>query len=166
MKLIKPDKPKEVGELTEAIVASVVLAKGMCPSVPIGDNLPYDMIIDYGGLLKCQIKTGWMNNGCVEFNTARSRLNTKGSYKRQYTANDVDLFIVYCYETDKVYVTPNMGRRRGMLLRVDKPKSNTPNILYAEYFEISEFIKAFEEKGKVELPKLGEAFKGWLRAKI
>ena len=62
------------------------------------------MVIDVGGrFLRAQCKTGRLRGGVVRFNTASTRANTLRAFTTPYDADQIDLFLIYCPETDRVY---------------------------------------------------------------
>ncbi len=95
---------KEKGELVEQIVITEFLKLGVPVSKTIGDNQPYDIIIDLKGkLYKVQIRAGWKQNNTLKVSFQSSRMNTKVDYK--ITNKDkVDLYVTYCFENEKCYV--------------------------------------------------------------
>jgi hypothetical protein len=71
--------------------------------VPFGTNHRYDLAIDTGRrFLRVQCKTGRLRNGRICFRTASTRANTLRAFTRAYDG-EIDLFLVYCPETDRVY---------------------------------------------------------------
>jgi len=56
------------GNVSELKVATAYVEAGFAVSAPIGGGAPYDLIVDTGErLLKAQVKTGRLRNGCVIF---------------------------------------------------------------------------------------------------
>jgi hypothetical protein len=95
--------PADVGLRTEAIVLAALVRRGYRVLTPFGTNQRYDVAIDVGDrILRAQCKTGRLRRGAVLFQARSIRSNTRRSYWRGYE-DDVDLFFVYCPETDRVY---------------------------------------------------------------
>jgi len=120
------NNPKVKGELTEQKIITRLMELGKVVSVPVGDNQPYDLLVDgTHKFFRVQCKTGRLDgNGCVAFNTCSSRVNTKGSYKKYYDGL-IDVFIVYCYENDEYYtIDINEAPKGTMVLRIDFPLNN------------------------------------------
>jgi PD-(D/E)XK endonuclease len=67
------------GNMSELRVATAYAEAGFAVSMPLGGGAPYDLIVDTGKrLLKAQVKTGRLRNGCVIFPMQRhSEHNTK-----------------------------------------------------------------------------------------
>lgn len=114
---MKPHKIK--GDKTEAIILAELIKKGYNVSIPFGENQRYDLIIDMNGVLeRIQCKTGRVENGYVRFNTSSSTHNKRTNYK-----NQIEAFIVYCFELDKLYYIPiDKATVSDMRLRFIKPK--------------------------------------------
>ena len=128
---------KQIGLITEQKVIVKLLELGYIVSKVIGDNAPYDVVIERDSiLLRAQIKSGRYRNGCVLFNTVAYRLNTKGSYISNYIGR-ADIFIIYCQELE-IYLSVLVlacPSKSGMAFRVDKPKNNQrANVHYYQNF--------------------------------
>jgi hypothetical protein len=109
---------KAVGELSEGIVLAELLKLGFSASLPFGNNQRYDLLVDDGSnIWKVQVKTGRLRSGGVYFNTAS--LNAFTSVRTTY-AGQIDVFCVYCPDTQSVYVVPvgEVGAS-NMKLRID-----------------------------------------------
>ena len=95
---------KAKGEISEGLVIAHLLKLGYSISMPFGDNQRYDLIVDDGGRLwRAQVKTGRFRRGCVIFNCVSLNAFTQQrfSYRGQ-----IDTFLVYCPDIDKVYWVP------------------------------------------------------------
>jgi hypothetical protein len=96
--------PVDVGERSEAIIFAELVKRGHQVLIPHGTNHRYDIVIDVGGqFLRAQCKTGRLRKGTIIFATASSRANTLRAYTKPYDADQIDLFLIYCPETDRVY---------------------------------------------------------------
>jgi hypothetical protein len=100
------DHPVDIGLRTEAIVLAALVRRGYRVLTPFGTNQRYDLAIDMGDrFLRAQCKTGRLRQGTIIFAVRSVRSNTRRTFFRGYE-NDIDLFIVYCPETDGIYVIP------------------------------------------------------------
>ena len=128
---------KAIGEISEGAVLAYLLQSGYAVSIPFGNNQRYDMIIDDGeNLIKAQVKTGRLVNGCLAFNVASvngftgARTNYKGS---------ADIFLVYYPVNGKVYRIPvNDCGSSEVRLRIAAPNGvNSPRstIRWAKDYE-------------------------------
>ncbi len=166
MKFRKPAHPKAVGELTEQIVSVYLIDKEVKVSKPFGDNLPYDFILDvYGELIKVQVKTARPkkhSTNVIEYNTISTRVNAKGNYKKYYTEGDIDLFLIYSYEVDEVYVMSNCGLRSRGTFNLEYPcTGQKSNIRLAENFTLDKFLSSLNICSLEECLKKGKTYSGW-----
>lgn len=128
--------PKAVGETSEAVILAALIKRGWSVSIPFGNNQRYDMIVDSGGRLsRVQCKTGRVANGCVVF----SPNSTNGfTGKRTGYTDQVETFLVYCPEIDKIYAVPvNRVTEASGSLRIAPCESGKakPNTKWATEFE-------------------------------
>jgi hypothetical protein len=96
--------PVDVGERSEAIILAELVKRGHRVLIPYGTNHRYDLVINVGGrFLRAQCKTGRLRDGVIRFNTVSTRINTVRTYITPYDADQIDLFLIYCPDTDRVY---------------------------------------------------------------
>jgi PD-(D/E)XK endonuclease len=96
--------PVDVGERSEAIILAELVKRGHRVLVPYGTNHRYDLVIDTGTrFLRAQCKTGRLRQGVIKFNTASTRANTLRAYTKPYNSGQIELFLIYCPETERVY---------------------------------------------------------------
>jgi PD-(D/E)XK endonuclease len=94
----------DVGQRSEAIILAELVKRGHRVLLPYGVNHRYDLVIDAGDrYLRAQCKTGRLRDGVIHFNTASVRVNTRRTFITPYDAEQIDLFLIYCPETDRVY---------------------------------------------------------------
>jgi hypothetical protein len=116
--------PVDVGTRTEALILSELARRGYKVLVPFGHNSPYDLVLDIEGVFwRVQCKTGRLRDGCVIFHAQSIRSNTRETVLRDYK-DDVELFVVYCAETNGIYAVPidEVTQSQGTL-RID-PAAN------------------------------------------
>src|SRR5918992_3967653 len=96
--------PVDVGERSEAIIFAELVKRGHEVLIPYGTNHRYDLVINVGGrFLRAQCKTGRLREGVILFNTVSTRVNTTRTFITPYDADQIDLFLIYCPDTDRVY---------------------------------------------------------------
>ena len=128
--------PKAVGEMSEAKILVAVMEKGFIPSIPFGNNQRYDLLLDDGQtVLRAQCKTGWLDAGAITF-----AVSSKNGFtgKRTHYKGQVDVFLVYSPDLNKVYKVPvSLAPESQMRLRVDQPKlrGNKSTVHWAKDFE-------------------------------
>lgn len=99
--------PKAIGDRTTLAVMQALQTTGYAVSVPFGENVRYDLVIDDGERLRrVQCKTGRLRNGAIRFATC----SCYGHHARPQQARrdylGVDCFAVHCPETSGVYLIP------------------------------------------------------------
>jgi hypothetical protein len=112
--------PVDVGARTEAYILAELARRGYRVLLPFGFNQRYDLVLEVdGAFLRAQCKTGRLRDGCVLFGAHSTCSNKKRNVIRDYK-EDVELFIVHCAETERVYVIPiaDVTRTQGTL-RID-----------------------------------------------
>ena len=93
------------GNISELKVITAYVEAGLAVSIPFGGGAPYDLIVDTGTrLLKVQVKTGRLRNGCMLFPTVRFSGHTGKGIR--YVSGEIDLFAVYCSDNDLIYILP------------------------------------------------------------
>jgi PD-(D/E)XK endonuclease len=117
--------PVDVGERSEAIILAELVKRGHRVLIPYGTNHRYDLVINVGGrFLRAQCKTGRLRRGVIRFATASTQTNTLRAYTTPYDSDQIDLFLIYCPETDRVYALDVGEAATGYgALRVD-PAAN------------------------------------------
>ncbi|PSP71103.1 hypothetical protein BRC80_06545 [Halobacteriales archaeon QH_9_66_26] len=124
------------GDLTEAVLIAELMKRSIPVSVPFGDNERYDIVTETpgGGLLKLQVKTGWMTDGTIEFHGTSQHTNATGNVYEEYSG-DVDFFLVYCHELESMYLVRENEFQTRTSLRVEEPEQVKPSINWAEEYE-------------------------------
>ena len=130
--------PVDVGSRTEAVMLAELVRRGYKVLMPFGHNHRYDLVLDIeGSFIRVQCKTGRLRGGCVLFSAKSVRSNTREHVQRDYK-EDVEMFMVHCPETDRIYAVPidDATRTRGTL-RID-PTSNGQNkgVRWARDYEL------------------------------
>ena len=125
--LVKPvvtDHPVDVGQRSEAAILAQLVKRGCRVLLPFGVNHRYDLVLDTGqGFLKVQCKTGRLRDGAIRFSAQSVQSNRVRTRTKAYVG-EVDLFAVYCPDTDRVYVVPvDEVPATEMYLRVNAPRN-------------------------------------------
>ena len=121
---------KDRGDIAEQFVIAHCLKRQWSVSKTVGDNQPYDMILDMhdGKLYKVQIKNGRVVNGVIIIESKSCGYTFDGEGNRElfvklYSPNDVDYIASYCPETNECYLIKNEGKS-ALTLRINIPKNN------------------------------------------
>ena len=135
--------PKDVGDVTQAMVMARLVEAGKQVLVPFGENVRYDLVIDdLGSFVRVQCKTGRLRNGAVRFPTCSSTYHHPANQGlancHQGYRGQADVFGVYCPETDSVYLVPveDLGSRSGYLRVVPTRNRQMKRIRWARDFEV------------------------------
>jgi len=123
---------KDKGAIAEAFVISDLTQQGFRIALPMGENLPFDLIAirpDFG-LLRIQVKYRSLDpNGTVSVKLASTWKNSEITRIVQYDLEVVDYFAVYCPETLRAAYIPSseLRDRKVIALRV-KPSRNNQSV--------------------------------------
>jgi hypothetical protein len=96
---------KDKGNIGEAQVIADLLRQGVQVALPFGDNLPFDLIAVGPDLRlwKVQVKYARVYRGVLRIRNSRMSENTRRRYEQAYTPTQVDVFAVFCPDTQQVY---------------------------------------------------------------
>lgn len=124
------------GDATEATVIAELKRRAIPVSKPVGDNERYDIVVEAPGgrLLRVQIKTGWVQDGKIEFHGKSQHTNSDGNTYEKYE-NDVDYFFVYTPELEALHVVGEWEFDSSIRLRVEEPEQVHHTINWAEDYE-------------------------------
>jgi hypothetical protein len=120
---------KDKGSIAEAFVISDLTQQGFRIALPMGENLPFDLIAirpDFQ-LLRIQVKYRSLDpNGTVSIKLASTWKNSEITRIVQYDLNVVDYFAIYCPEAQAVAYVPSSELRdyKVIALRVTPSRNN------------------------------------------
>ncbi len=98
-----------VGDIAEQAVVLRALENGWSVNCPIGNRMPYDLIIDVdGSLQKIQVKSAWFDraSGNYVVDNRRTKTNRREMIRANYVVEDFDFAIVYLAELKVFYIFP------------------------------------------------------------
>ena len=134
---------KQKGILTELQCITAFSELGYHISIPYGENLRYDFVVDINKkLYKIQVKTSSLKeNSYLEFATSTSHTNTKGTLNLSYSSEDVDFFATI-YE-NQCYLIPFSvcGKRSQRLRLIPTKNGQTKGITFAKDYEIDKILE-------------------------
>ncbi len=97
-------------------------------SVPFGENVRYDLVVDDGSrLARVQCKTGRLRDGAVRFATCSSYAHHAHPLEaRRDYLGQIDFFAVFCPETAGVYLIPieHVEAKNRASLRVEPSRNS------------------------------------------
>ena len=140
------ESPKDKGEMTEAIVLAELVSAGMTVLTPFGENNRYDFVVEMQGKFhRLQCKTGRHEGGTVvaEVRSTRPRA---GGHSREGYQDDIDHFVIYCWELEQTYLVPiEDAPKTQVTLRVEEPANNqTKRINPASEYRLEQKISELE----------------------
>ena len=126
----------QVGTTTEGIVLAAILKAGKTVLLPFGNQQDYDLVMEDGGCFyRIQCKTGRLRKGSIQFNLyTMAQQEGTGKHIRRHYGDSVDMYGVYCPETETTYLVPSnqVGTALGVL-RITPPANNqVKNIRWAK----------------------------------
>lgn len=98
------------GDIAEQTVSLKALKSGWGVLHPIGDRLPYDLVLDNGKtLIKIQVKSAWYSEKTKNWtvNSCRSQTNRKVYKVAPYKQKDSDFAIIYLPLLEVFYIFPS-----------------------------------------------------------
>ncbi len=102
--LIRSRTPKALGELAELAFCFKASSLGFGVSKPLGDNEPFDFILNAGHRLwKVQVKSTYHIDETCYFNTVRAAV---GGRSRVYSAENIDVLAGWVMPLDVWYIIP------------------------------------------------------------
>ena len=123
---------KDKGNIGEALALAEFIKYGIAVAITYGDNARYDLVADFNGKLnKIQVK--YCNQKISENNSivCPCASSTNHTTNKHYTTyeNDIDYFVFYLAEWDKLLLVPieKIGTKKSIMFRMDKPKNNQSN---------------------------------------
>ncbi len=131
------------GDIAEQAVILEALKKGWDVSVPIGDRLPYDLVLDVEGtLLKIQVKSAWFDSIKQNYvvDNRRTKTNRRKMVREEYDDSDFDFAILYIENLNVYYIMPSeVFRSYGSeihLVETDKRQRKPKSAQYRNAWEL------------------------------
>ncbi len=121
-------------DIAENAVITRLLKLGFNVLKPIGDRLPYDLVIEHRNkFIKIQVKSAWFRNDVYTVDSRRTLTNRRLMARKRYSKGDFDFAILYLDDLDIFYVLPFQAFdsfKSGITIverktRQRKPKSHT-----------------------------------------
>ena len=133
-----------IGNLTEINCLKAFTELGYGVSIPFGDCLRYDLIVDINNkLYKVQCKTAnsnYISEGYITFRCDNTTTKNGTTVHNSYTKDEIDFFATY-YD-NKCYLIPVGECSREKKLRFTPPKNGQiQNVSFAEEYELTRMVK-------------------------
>lgn len=100
---------KQKGDVAEQATILKTLKLGWGVLKPIGDRLPYDLVVDVAGVLvKLQVKAAWLDEASQNYvvDNRRTKTNRRVMVRASYDSADFDFAIVYLDSLGLFYTFP------------------------------------------------------------
>ncbi len=123
IKMIHPTKT--LGDLGVLKAQLDLTQKGYIVSRPQTEHAPFDLLItDSKGSRTVQVKARSINaSGTVEVRLISTWTNSKGVQRRAVDKRMIDLYCIYCPDTDSCYYIASRAIAKTIKLRVRAPKN-------------------------------------------
>ena len=130
------------GNTAEAAVLKALIDAGLHVLVPFGEGLPFDLVAatHEGKLLRMQVKSGRVHDGCIMFNAC----STDHGQGRQDYRGRADFIAAYVAALDRVYVVAvDEAPSYVCSLRLRPPRNNqTRRVRLAEDYALESWAEA------------------------
>ena len=120
-----PHHTKDKGDLGVAKAQVDLVQRGYLVLLPLSEHAPFDLVAYRGHeFLRIQVKYRSTARGILHIPFRTSWADKSGSHERVTDKEEVDLFCVYCPETDEYYYFRPQEFRKGITLRIAAPRNN------------------------------------------
>ena len=104
------ENTKLKGDIAEQAFVLQSLKNGWGVSIPVGDRLSYDLILDVNGtLIKIQVKSAWYDATRKNYvvDNRRTKTNRRNMIRSPYNVSDFDFAALYIDDLDVFYIMPS-----------------------------------------------------------
>jgi hypothetical protein len=116
---------KKQGAIAEQMFATQAMRRGFGVSLPLGDYLPYDVILDNDGILfRIQVKSTTFK----EYEAYHFKIGNGQKSKELYSADDLDVFALNIFGSRDFFIIPHqhIGMHKSVRCNI--------NGKYGEYY--------------------------------
>lgn len=115
---------KNKGDLGALKAQLDLFEKGYLICTPQTEHAQFDLVAyKNGNFLRIQVKYRSVNAGKIDVQLKTSWSDKKGKHTIYYDKNEIDLFCVYCPDTDECYYFDPKTVNNSITLRAEKPKN-------------------------------------------
>ena len=128
---------KEKGDLGVLKAQVDLFEQGFMILNPVTEHAPFDLVAYKDGRFRrIQVKYKSIDrHGCLTVHFRSSWADKNGSHMRNVDKTEIDLYCIYCPETDNGYYLKPADYNRSVTLRVETPKNNQmQNIHFADEY--------------------------------
>ncbi|MBX7173407.1 MAG: hypothetical protein K1X72_20730 [Pyrinomonadaceae bacterium] len=133
---MKTHHTKSKGDLGVAKAYCDLVEKGYLVLFPSTEHAPFDLVAyDGANFIRIQVKFRRAVNGSVQIRLENWWADRNGSHGKPIDKSQVDVFCVYCPDSDKCYYFKPKIAQTYFSIRLETPKNNqSKNINFAENF--------------------------------
>ena len=133
---------KDKGDLGVAKAYADLVGKGYVVLTPMSEHTPFDLVAyKHGVFVRVQVKFRTMNStGALEVEFKSGWSDRHGSHKRLIDKCEVDVYCLYCPDTDTCYYLRPQDHGTCVTLRITPSRSNQrAGVWFAsEFLEVPE----------------------------
>jgi len=125
---------KNKGDLGVAKAYCDLVQKGYMVLAPLTEHAPFDLVAyDGNKFMRIQVKYRSAVRGSLQVNLINWWADKNGSHGKRVDKRQVDVFCIYCPETDKCYYFKAEDVNVSLTLRMQAPRNNqSKNIRFAD----------------------------------
>jgi hypothetical protein len=150
---------KTKGDIAEMEVQLKALKMGWEVLLPIGDKLPYDLVIVINGFfIKIQVKSAWFSkkDDVYLVDVRRTKTNRRIMKREKYTSNDFDFAIIFVSDLNVFYVIPvNVFNSYAGAITIQENVSKQRRSKSYEYREAWDLLEKYILRDRLELASSG-----------
>lgn len=132
--MAKTHHTKNKGDIGLLKVQCACAEQGYTVLLPLTEHATYDLVIEKDGLFK-RVQAKYRKKskrGTLDVSFKSSWSDKNGLHHVPVDKSSVDIYAVYCPDTDKVYFFDVQEFGKSVSLRVDEPKNNqSANVKFA-----------------------------------
>lgn len=154
------------GDIAEQFAILEALQRGWGVLKPVGDRLPYDLVLDVKGtLIRVQVKSAWFDRHSKNYvvDNRRTKTNRRQMLREPYAASDFDFALAYLADQKVFYVFPvDVFVSYASEIHLVESEKWQRKPRSAEYRDVWKLILQWAacEETRMRTPvKFGEAFK-------
>ncbi len=127
---------KDKGDLGVAKAYCDLVARGYMVLFPSTEHAPFDLVAyDGNKSVRIQVKYRSAVRGCLQVNLINWWADKNGSHGKRVDKRQIDVFCIYCPQTDKCYDIRAEEVKVSLTLRITAPKNNqSTNIRFADEY--------------------------------
>lgn len=123
--MAKEHHTKSKGDLGVLKVQCDLAEKGYTILIPLTEHSTYDLVAEKDGIFKrVQVKYRAAKDGKLSIHMKSSWSDKNGLHVKHLDKSLVDIFAIFCPDTNEVYYFDPSDFSKSVTLRVDTPKNN------------------------------------------